>query len=406
MVHVIYFMFGLSALAGAMFFLLLAKGFSKRQKVNSGIKTGLKKLVNKHRKLKPIKGIVIFKKLKTSRYFCKVSNPAVTLQHSGYTNNFFNGFHVILAHNNKTVCLKPVIYNTLLLNNMLIKTKTVFKNNSLIVINVTVTNCSQSSNNIKIMNKYCFHINEPCLSVCNKKNLVTLIYKNSSLLSSFYANNKCLTQHFKLSDRQNSSTNFVNLKLAPKQTVKVSLVNLFHLQPSAMQLSINYENKRLFNSKTKKEKSNFGFMFNYKITTNNTHINFLLNEFLPKKMIKNFNRQNNELNLFSYVFAGSVEHLKKYNYKNVITWLTVRQDYCLLYKFLLEAVLGVKIFGNVISFNNYSNYLGKIIIDYNNTTIVKYNLAHSFYFTYNNIIYKNVNLINLKHAFVDVKTLH
>lgn len=405
MVNVVYLIFSLSALALCIFFYLLKLFFEKQKCSNNRVPT-YKKTVQKNGKLKPINLIKLIKTFKTTNYFNSPSNPKVKIKHSSYTNSFFTGFQVILLNENSTVCVPENVYNTFFLNNFLISTKTNFKTNNLIEMKLTVTNLLNKKNQLKIMNKFHFNITEPIIKIFNKNNLAMLEYKNNWLISRFAVNKKSLYQNFKLGKSENYSLNFTNLTLAPKCSVTVTLTNTFSLQQTTTQSVKSFIFKPNVNSYEKYNKTNFGFMFNYKITSNCNIINNLLNQTLPQKIIKCFNKQNAENNLFNYVFAGNVEQLKKYNYKKIITWLNVREEYCLLYKYLLEVVLGVKIFGNVISFSNYSNYLGKVIIEYNNRVIVKYNLANSFYFTYNNIIYKNVNLLNLKHSYLDVKTKH
>ncbi len=202
----------------------------------------------------------------------------------------------------------------------------------------------------------------------------------------------------------NNKINQQNKNLQNKNLLK-------YLFKTETQTNKNFVNKtqsfkELSYNKTNSFKNYNNKIFSYYIKTKCKNINYLVNSFLPQKVITEFQNQSQYNSINSFIKSHYNKELVKYNHNKIIKWLLDKRSYTELYCYLMHSVIGVVFGNNCINFNKTTNFFGKIYINYEGTKVVKYNNYNGFYYVYNNIIYNNVPVLQLKDELLQVPKIN
>ena len=357
---------------------------------------------------------ILFKKqiYKRINQLCFINNGLVNfyaspkpqeynLSRSVYLNEVFTGLLNLVGVNNKTSILNHKFSSVCFMQGVNVMQKTVFKNSRAILFLFTLKNYTNKVKRVTLSNKLFINSQEPCLNVTKYSNCVNYNYKSNSILVTFYNNTDKLPCVAYTNYAQTNALTYSTINLKPNSAQSVKMLVYFNLYP---QTNTTYAPPSIIKKTVPISVKSGANVFAFLVTTKSKPLNYLINTFLPQEIKRQFIKSK-QTNIYNYIFLQDISNLKQYSYKYIVSWLLCKKEYAKLYKYLLDYVLGFKIIGNVISFYKNSHLQGKIVINYREDVITKFNLGNCYYFVFRGIIYKNVNVLNLNYGVVSFKNI-
>lgn len=353
------------------------------------------------------------KKFCGSTYFLKPTQNTKNFQKSKNPNLL--GFSQLLTINNKTLKLSNKFLQSGFFRGVYFRVVNNCASEKTTLVSFSLKNITTKELKLKITHKNFLQLLSPQIKCTNEQNIVLVAFEDSTVAVVFYTREKKLRQQVRICKVFSSTMHGVEIGLKPKETKHCKLLisaNLTHAS-TGKELQVEYVSKQTLAanlskithdkiikiaSSSAKENlptpaRNVNFL-NYKIITQNKQINYLINSFLPRKLLEE--NGNSFAAVYQLLSTQNVESLKNFYSSKIIEWLLKTQNYARLYTYLLTVVLGVGFLGSIITFEKKHCYMGKIIILYLGEVVKKYNLNTSYYFSHKKIIYKNIKLLNLE----------
>lgn len=308
---------------------------------------------------------------------------------------FNNNLKLILTFNfnNKTLEIKCKTLKQckLTISQILLNEKINFKTlNKKTIIKIKQLICGEK---ITLINNYNLLNSQTFVVPLFAKNI---LYKNkptkkSAKLINKNINNFIVKDNYVLINNFNNNLNFKNIKtLFHFKINSIKCVNGKFIVNNNFVVQQNNNSLKIFKIGCF---TNFLNNNNFKVETTNEELNLLINKILPEKIEWQYKKNFCFIPLNFFIKNVSLQ----FYYKQTIKLLYFAKKFIELNNFLFNEVLGLNLLNNAVKFLNPKFFIGKFKLIYNNNVFIVNNTIYEQYVVFNNIIYKNVNVIKLSN---------